>query len=282
MKRVLSVVLLMLVSAAAGVCLAEDQGAVDIKIVPQEIKQGDPFMVVARGISSAPIGVALGEKLKFSSCGDKCMMHIGCAAMGQNPGKWDISVHADGKTINLALNILPGGFDIQRLTLPDRLVNLSKEDEARADREAERLKALWLIETEQKWDGRFIMPVETPISTGFGLRRIINGIEKSPHGGIDLKGKEGDPIKASNSGVVVMADELFFGGRALVIDHGMGIYTVYMHMSEFKVAVGDKVNKGDVIGLVGSTGRSTGPHLHFGVKVNSQNANPVSMANLPL
>jgi murein DD-endopeptidase MepM/ murein hydrolase activator NlpD len=126
------------------------------------------------------------------------------------------------------------------------------------------------------------MPLDTAVSTAYGTRRIFNHKHESIHRGMDLRGTEGAPVHACNAGKVVMTDDLFFGGRTLVIDHGMGIFSLYMHLSGFASAPGDAVNKGDVIGYVGATGRSSGPHLHFGVKVRGISVNPASLMNLEL
>jgi murein DD-endopeptidase MepM/ murein hydrolase activator NlpD len=132
------------------------------------------------------------------------------------------------------------------------------------------------------WEGKFIAPLENEISTVFGTKRVMNEKWTSVHRGMDIRGKEGEQVRASNSGKVVLSEELFYGGNTLVLDHGQGIFSVYMHLSGFNVKSGDIVSKGDAIGLVGSSGRSTGPHLHFGVKVVGINVNPVSLMKLEL
>jgi murein DD-endopeptidase MepM/ murein hydrolase activator NlpD len=125
-----------------------------------------------------------------------------------------------------------------------------------------------------------MLPLENETSTLFGTKRILNKKRVSVHKGLDIKWEE--EVKASNSGRVVLAEELFFGGNTIILDHGQGIYTIYMHLSEFNITPEDIISKGDVIGLVGSSGRSTGPHLHFGVKVLNINTNPISLVKLNL
>ena len=126
------------------------------------------------------------------------------------------------------------------------------------------------------------MPLANEISTAFGTRRIINDKVMSSHRGLDIRGKTGEPVRASNNGRVVLAQDLFYGGNTVVLDHGQGIYTIYMHLSHFKVQEREMVSKGETVGLVGSTGRSTGPHLHFGVKVQNISVNPLSFTRLVL
>ena len=127
-------------------------------------------------------------------------------------------------------------------------------------------KLLSLDETFFK--NQFIQPTSGVISGVFGSQRILNGKAKSPHRGLDIAADEGTPIYACNDGIVIHAEnDLYYTGGTIILDHGHGVKSIYAHMSEVKVNVNDKVTKDDVIGSVGSTGRSTGPHLHWGVMV---------------
>jgi murein DD-endopeptidase MepM/ murein hydrolase activator NlpD len=110
----------------------------------------------------------------------------------------------------------------------------------------------------------------------------MNGHKRSVHGGIDFRGAEGTPVRSINSGTVVIADNEFFGGNTVVIDHGEGIFSVYMHLKEIFVKEGQFVNKSYIIGHVGSTGRATGPHLHISVKYGGMTVNPLSLFRSPL
>jgi len=124
------------------------------------------------------------------------------------------------------------------------------------------------------FDSPFLKPIEGRLSTPYGYTRYINGKLSSTHNAIDLAAPEGTPIAATNDGVVVLAEELYLTGLTIYIDHGMGLFSQYAHLSELHVSAGDTVKKGDVIGLVGSTGFSTGPHLHFTFWVHNTPANP--------
>ena len=121
------------------------------------------------------------------------------------------------------------------------------------------------------------MPLIGPLTSGFGLLSIVNGKVGSPHAGVDIKGNTGDPVKAAAAGRVVLAQSTQLGGNTVLVDHGTGIVSGYRHLSEIKVKMGDDVNQGDVIGLVGSTGRSTGPHLHFDVRLSGVAVDPLSV-----
>jgi len=127
---------------------------------------------------------------------------------------------------------------------------------------------------------KFIMPVEGIISGVYGSQRILNGKPKWPHYGIDIAAKKGTMIKASGTGVVTMAeDDLYYTGGTIIMDHGHGISTIYSHLENVLVSVGDQINKGDMIGTVGSTGRSTGPHLDFRINWFQTRLDPMSVLN---
>ena len=131
------------------------------------------------------------------------------------------------------------------------------------------------------WRDGFILPVEGRISGEFGNQRVFNGIPKSPHSGTDIAAPEGTPIKAAGNGKVILnGKDYFYTGNMVIIDHGQGLQTIYAHMKESKVKVGDEVKKGQIIGLVGHTGRATGPHLHWGASLNNVRFRPHSLLNI--
>ena len=125
------------------------------------------------------------------------------------------------------------------------------------------------------------MPLDGVTTGGnFGKRRILNGQSGSPHGGVDFPATTGTPVHAPQRGQVVLAEELFFSGNTVVLDHGLGIYTLYAHLSEISVKVGDALETGAVLGKVGATGRVTGPHLHWGLTVEGARVNPLQIVEL--
>jgi len=263
----------------------EDSGPVArLSVLPSEIPEGSPFLVriIDRATKDRPTGAFSGMRLSFSACGQGCYEAIGIAPIGMTPGNYSIKLNAGMGIESVPLKVTKGKFASQTITLPPDKVNLSPEDEARTDAEAAEMRALWRKRSDRLWEGSFIMPLKGDFSTAFGVRRTINKTKLSIHSGVDIRGSYGTPVRAANTGVVVMAKETFYGGNTLIIDHGQGLYTVYMHMQEFKAELNELVTKGDVIGLVGSTGRSTGPHLHYSVKVDSNSADPTGMAALPL
>jgi len=182
---------------------------------------------------------------------------------------------------NLSLKVEKVDFGIQKLSLPSSMVDLDRKTLERVNKEERRLNSLFLAFREERlWRGAFICPVEGELSGAFGFRRIINGQRRSPHTGVDLRVKEGTPVLACNSGIVALVKPLFFSGKSVILDHGWGFYSMYFHLSEVLAKEGNRVGKGAIMGRVGSTGRSTGPHLHWGIKMNGARVDPLSLLNL--
>jgi murein DD-endopeptidase MepM/ murein hydrolase activator NlpD len=142
--------------------------------------------------------------------------------------------------------------------------------------------ALDLVSPERRWKGDFLMPAEGRISTEFGLQRYVNGRFDYRHRGVDIACPEGTPVRAAADGVVSLADDSFIlHGKTVILDHGQGVATLYLHMSAIEVAPGESVRQGQVIGRVGSTGVATGPHLHYAVYAYHEAVDPFFWAKLP-
>ena len=278
-KTTILALLLLLLSS-----IDTDAKSLNVEISPKIIKQGDAFIIKVTGINNSdmPIATVAKNSIPFSMCGKGCFIGVGAMNLDAKTGTYPVKVNAGQKRRNLTLRVKKGAFPEIHMTLPDEKVILSPDDLEVVNEENERLKSLFLKVSNRLWKGTFLRPVENSIATYFGTKRIMNKTWTSMHRGIDIKGLEGEEVRASNNGKVVLAQELFFGGNTIILDHGQGIHTVYMHLSQLQVGCGDSVSKGDVIGLLGSTGRSTGPHLHFGVKISDISVNPLSVLNLDL
>jgi murein DD-endopeptidase MepM/ murein hydrolase activator NlpD len=255
-----------------------------IEVSPGDLLPGDAFSIKVSGAprTSDIKAFVLDLDIPLTSCGEDCLFGIGVIPPDTTPGRKNIMVKAGAKLSEVRISVKKYPFPEIHLRLPDKKVNISPEDLVRIKEEEKKLKAFWAVRTGRLFEGPFIMPLPNPVSTGFGVKRIINNKNISMHRGADLKGILGEKIIAANRGRVVLAEELFFGGNTLVLDHGLGIYTVYMHLDRFAIKPGDIAAKGDIIGFVGSTGRSTGPHLHFGLKILSFNSNPLSIVQLAI
>jgi murein DD-endopeptidase MepM/ murein hydrolase activator NlpD len=208
--------------------------------------------------------------------------------LGLNPGVhvFDMTIfRKDGQAERLEKEFpfLAKEFPVKKLSVEERFVTPPPEAQARIEREAELLEYIYSLKTT-KWlaDGKFIVPHNGEMAPNFGERRIYNNVPRATHAGVDVKAPYGSPVRAANAGRVVLARDLYFSGKTVILDHGLGLFTFYCHFSKIKAKRGDMVRKGDIIGLVGSTGRSTGPHLHWGVKIQDSRVDPVALLSLPL
>ena len=200
---------------------------------------------------------------------------------------WRVGVVEPGREPRSAqgsVKIVRRDFHVERLTLPNTMVDLDPETERRAVAESKQLATLYrTITPERLWRGKFTSPVGTTAAgSGFGARRIINGQPRSPHSGSDYSAPKGTPVVAVNAGKVALVAEFFFPGRLVILDHGLGLHTAYFHLDTIAVAEGERVERGQTLGTVGATGRATGPHLHFGAQVTGARIDPTTLLGLSL
>jgi len=203
------------------------------------------------------------------------------------PGEYKITIEAqkeNGQKANCSATIVvkQGRFATERLRVNKQFVEPDPQQVQRSEEERKRLREIFAtVSPEPLWKGKFRRPLES-VSTGgnFGKRRVLNGKAGSPHAGMDFPAITGTPVHASQAGKVVLADNLFFSGNTVVVDHGLGIYTFYCHFSATNVKVGDEVQAGTILGKVGATGRVTGPHLHWALSIEGTRVNPLEIVRL--
>ena len=253
----------------------------EIILEPAKPGPGDLLVVTIKNAPGTPEGKFNNKKIYFNPSKDSFKAIVAIDYFTE-PGKYDLEISSNGSTLKQVVEVIKKEYEVQQLTLPKHMVELSAKDEARAERDQQKMAAIWPNETDRSWTGDFVNPLEGEIITPFGVRRIINNIPKSPHTGVDVKGNKGDKIIAPNNAVVALVDNQFFAGKALVLNHGQGIYTMFFHLSKVLVKPGQEVKKGDVIALVGSTGRATGPHLHWGARVQGARIDPLELVHLKL
>ena len=190
---------------------------------------------------------------------------------------------AEPATCQLTVHVTAGKFATENLHVDNKFVEPDPEQAARAKAEQQKLREIYATVSPQKlWQGRFRIPLDgVTKGANFGRRRVLNGQPGSPHSGVDLPATTGTPVHASQTGRVVLAEPLFFAGNTVIIDHGLGIYTLYCHLSEIDANVGDKLAVGAVLGKVGATGRVTGPHLHWGLSVDRARVNALQIVTFP-
>ena len=179
------------------------------------------------------------------------------------------------RTIDLRVVAKP--FATRRLQVLPGFVEPSATGLERIGREATALATLFRNVSSRLWEGPFVAPVATRPTSNFGTRSIFNGQPRAPHAGVDFNAATGTPIVAPGAGRVVFAGDLFFTGKTVVIDHGSGLFSLLAHLSVVTVQPDDLVRRGVVIGRVGATGRATGPHLHWGVRLNAARVDPLSL-----
>jgi hypothetical protein len=181
------------------------------------------------------------------------------------------------------LAITAGDYPSSEIRVSRRFMEPSRKQRARAKRDKARMKrALGSSGSARLWAGSFARPVDTQPTSPFGTARLLNGKKERRHLGWDLDGRTGDPIHATARGRVALAADHFYSGKTIVLDHGQRLFSLYLHMSAFEVDVGDVVEQGALIGRVGRTGRVTGPHLHFAVKVSGAYVDPEQLLKLDL
>lgn len=191
-----------------------------------------------------------------------------------------VTVDADGATATAtkALTVRPKRFAERRITVDDRFQRPPAGELPRIEREATLLASVIAgLSPERLWRGAFLMPVPGGPTSAFGRVSIVNGERRAPHSGIDLKASVGTPVRAPASGRVVLSASLYYAGEAVIIDHGLGVFSTLVHLSVRHAAEGDMVTAGDVVGLSGATGRITGPHLHWGTRVGGALVDPLSL-----
>jgi murein DD-endopeptidase MepM/ murein hydrolase activator NlpD len=258
--------------------------ALKVTVSPREVFPGDAFVIMVtdtKAFKLSPVSF-MGKKFYFSRYGKGCLVAIGAVGINIKSGDYTLKLKIGKKRKSMKLFVKPVNFPTLELTLPEDKVFLNTNDLKRVKKEERKLRSIFRKVNSRLWEGDFILPLENEISSPFGTKRIFNEKRISLHRGMDIRGAEGEEVSASNRGRVILSEELFFGGNTIILDHGQGIYTLYMHLAEINVRLGEIVSKGGIVGLVGSSGRSSGPHLHFGVKVMNASTNPLSLIEIDL
>ena len=272
-------------------------GAARLEVVwaPSEIHQGDVFLLRVRGAVpfaslTARFGrwaVAFWPEAGAPAAATTASRGLVGVDLEDPPGPAPIVVEARTPTgeslqAHAVIPVLRAPFPTQRLTVPRPFVELDPPTLARVQRERERME--WALEASSPrrlWAGPFRPPLEDPPAPrGFGARRIINGEGRAPHTGADYAVPAGTPVLAAQAGAVLLAEEHFFPGRAVVIDHGLQLFTMYFHLQEVRVRAGDVVQAGQVIGTAGASGRATGAHLHWGARLGGARVDPTALVRL--
>ena len=262
---------------------------------PARLVNGSP--VLFRVTTPMPVhtlsGSWLGHEIAFSfDASRKSWFALAGVSLETKPGAYPLQLHGEtfaGQSAGQAISF-EKRIRVQRqryprvpLKVPDRYTAPSPEDQRQIELDKEaKTEILKTVSAEREWKGSFTLPVNAEISGVFGVERVFNGSVQSTHQGLDFRVPSGTQVAAVNRGRVILARPMFFEGNWVVIDHGQGLLTLYLHLSEFSVKEGDEVSKGQPIGLSGGTGRATGPHLHLAVRWQGVYVNPQVLLKLKL
>ncbi|HUV14267.1 MAG TPA: M23 family metallopeptidase [Acidobacteriota bacterium] len=226
---------------------------------------------------------------KFSFYSDGESAHwVGLVGIDLETPPGDVQIQLNGKNLEgelveskYQITILDKQFPTRQLSVDSKYVSPPQDELDRIAQESQRVSRIFATTTPERfWRGPFLRPVPGEARSSFGKRSVYNGQPRSPHTGTDFKATKGAPIKAPNNGRVVLVKDLYFAGNTVIIDHGLGLYSYFAHLSEFRVEEGETVKTGQVIGLVGATGRVTGPHLHWTVRLSKARVDPLSLMNV--
>lgn len=262
--------------------------AADFSLEPATLPPGGVAMLCWQGTESPRelLQVKFGESLlPLVRRDDRPCALIG-VDLGQSPGFWPLTVESvdpSGRShlAHLSLHIEDIERPAQSLTLPRQMVTPTKPRIIQQiERDRKRLDQVFKRRQPVRFSPPFLRPVDGEVVSTFGLRRILNGVPKSPHNGIDFRATAGTPVKAMARGEVALSEDLYYTGKTVILDHGGGLFSLYAHLETLAVQPGAMVETGRVIGAVGSTGRSTGPHLHMGTRLGNARIDPLALLAL--
>jgi len=271
-----------LVGLALATRAAAGPTALDIEVRARAIAPGEPVRVVVR--SAAPLagldGTFLGRKLDFQPLGPDRWAAWAVVPLDRSAAVEAIEIR--GRTVagqeavgTRAVEVVAKAFPEERLSVSQKYVEPPPEVARRLERERARLGEVYRTRSPLADRGAaFARPLPGEPTSVFGTRRLYNGEPRSPHPGIDLRAAEGTTVRAAGPGTVVLAEDLYYSGNTVIVDHGGGLFTLYAHLSSIAVAEDAEVAAGDVLGRSGSTGRVTGPHLHWGAKIGDEPFDP--------
>jgi murein DD-endopeptidase MepM/ murein hydrolase activator NlpD len=265
-----------------------------VRADPPRLVNGAPvlFQVKSPARLASLSGTWLGHQIEFSfDSGGKTWFALAGVSLETAPGSYALelsgarSANAKSPALTFSRKFAVAGAKYPKVELtvskqftepnPDQVKQIDEDQKTKKD-------YLNRVTPEREWSGKFDAPADAAISDVFGTQRVFNGKTQSSHLGLDFRVPSGTPVDAMNQGTVLLARPLYFEGNCVVIDHGQGLLTIYMHLSQFSVKEGDRVKRGQLVGLSGGTGRATGPHLHVAVRWQGTYLDPARLMQLRL
>jgi murein DD-endopeptidase MepM/ murein hydrolase activator NlpD len=253
--------------------------------LPRALQPGGVALITVR--SASPLvsieGQAFERPLRFWSTSGSLEWH-GLVAPGleAKPGSYDLEVRGtlvDGASVSGKASVAVDAkrFSTRRLKVNSQFVNPPAGEAERIAHEAKLLASLFTGRSDRLWRGPFRLPVPGAATSSFGRLTVLNGEARGRHQGADFRAASGTAVHAPNAGRVVLASDLYFSGNTVVLDHGLGMFSLFGHLSGMSVSQGDVVARGDVLGDSGATGRVTGPHLHWALRLGELSVDPLSL-----
>jgi murein DD-endopeptidase MepM/ murein hydrolase activator NlpD len=260
--------------------LAQGQRSFEVSLAPSSIRPGEVVRISVSGAADDHMTATMFQQSLTFDFDDSQRMWLALAGvdLDTKPGRYDLLVQRNGiPAVTRTIDITPREFKVRRLRVAEDFVNPSNEALEQIARDAAALAQTYARITPRRWTGAFIVPVDGAPTSNFGTRSYYNGVQRAPHAGVDFLSQPGTPIRATNAGTVALAEPLYFTGNTVVVDHGGGLLSVFAHLSEFHVTLGENVSGDTIVGLVGATGRVTGPHLHWSVRLHGARVDPLSL-----
>ncbi len=260
-----------------------------VTLTPAAVEAGSPVLIQLNGVDAPATATIdsewMGRRIEFFH-GRGWLALVGVdVASATGPSTLKITVKANGVVQDLSrtVEIKEAHYKTESLTVAEGFVEPKADALARIKAESElKARVFGASAHERLWDGDFRVPVASTPTDSFGERRMFNGKLASIHQGMDFRARKGTPVRAGNSGVVVLARGLYYEGNCVAIDHGLGLFTLSMHLNRISVHEGQHVAKGQLLGLSGATGRVTGPHLHWAVRWEGAFLDPAKLLRMDL
>jgi murein DD-endopeptidase MepM/ murein hydrolase activator NlpD len=267
---------------SASVANSQERRPLQVSLFPAAIRPGDVVRLEIRNadaneaLSASVLGQTL--NLEYDDARRRWLAWFG-VDLETKPGEYSLHVNrADSApAIMHTVRVTKRQFRVRRLKVSPRFVDPPPETLEQIARDSKMLADTYARMSPKHWTGAFVLPVDGKPSSNFGTRSFYNGEPRAPHAGVDFASGTGTPIRAANYGTVALAAPLYFTGNTIVIDHGARLFSVFAHLSELMATEGDQVQPQTIVGRVGSTGRVTGPHLHWSVRLNGARVDPLSL-----
>ena len=282
--RALSAALALAIVTAQPVAAAD---SIQVTVAARSIQPGELVVfTIATPKSVERVNVrAFGRDIASFRAGEATWRALLGIDLDVAPGIYSVSIdaHTDAADLQAVhrLHVRPRKFPTRTLRVDEAFVNPPAEVQARIQREAADLRRIWESPAaERLWTAAFVRPVPGASVSVFGSRSVFNGRPRNPHGGADFLSPAGTPIQAPNAGRIALARDLYFSGNTIVIDHGLGLFSTLAHLSSFDVREGETIEAGQTVGRVGATGRVTGPHLHWAVRIAGARVDPLAVLEL--